>query len=370
VTDIPADVVAWVRAVFAEGNARITEKLARNPNTPEESLDLTWIEHLSRYSSPTTLGSEWVVKIESHFLGGMRHFGGWEIADIGMFVFLRLAPEERVSKVALLQSKRLYPNGTPIREELPIDYEIGLARLADPESESLPLGLGSEFKFTDESRYRALRRESDQIDAITAYQEKNRLKVYYQLYNPWTVPFTQTIPLAGYQSPEGAPDLGVRIIPAGTMLERLAEQDGATPKLADLAELSPLPPHGWRLEEFVCDELLGCREGDRSPTTGSSASSTGERERLPPQSRFPSKPPLQSHRSTLRGMADGSQKKVREDAKRAQAKYLRTKGRLDQAGQERRESFERAKAAGLSLAEIGNAVGLHRTRVDQILRGK
>jgi len=69
-------------------------------------------------------------------------------------------------------------------------------------------------------------------------------------------------------------------------------------------------------------------------------------------------------------MPDAAQHKACEDAKRSQAKYERAKEGLDVAGKERRESFQRAKAAGLSLAQIGKAVGLHRSRVDQILRGR
>jgi len=63
-------------------------------------------------------------------------------------------------------------------------------------------------------------------------------------------------------------------------------------------------------------------------------------------------------------------RKVRADAQRAQAKFERAKGQLNEASEERRASFQRAKAAGMSLAEIGEAVGLHRSRVDQILHGK
>jgi hypothetical protein len=69
-------------------------------------------------------------------------------------------------------------------------------------------------------------------------------------------------------------------------------------------------------------------------------------------------------------MPDSAQRKARQDAKRSQAKYEQAKKKLDVAGEERRESFQRAKAAGLSLAQIGEAVGLHRSRVDQILRGR
>jgi len=261
--EIPGDVLSWIRRLFAEGNARITEKLNRNPNLPEGSLDLTWIEHLSQFSAAERLPSQWLVRIESHYLGGLRHFRNWEIADIGLLVFLRPAPGEAINKVALLQSKRLYPNGVPIQHETQVEYEIGFARLADPEVLAVPIGPSTDFRFTEDSRYGALRRESDQVGAITDYQRDVGLRVYYQLYNPWTVPFEQRIPLAGYSPPEGIPDLGVRVAPAQAVHAVLDRQDGATPRLRDVADLSPLPNYGWRLEEFVCDELLACREGDR-----------------------------------------------------------------------------------------------------------
>jgi hypothetical protein len=152
VTDLPDQILSWVRSVFAACNARTTEKLSMSPNAPEESLDLTWIEHVSGFSSPVTMDSGWLVKIETHYLGGMRHFRRWEIADIGVLVHLRLGEKGRRSKVALLQSKRLYPDGTPIREETLVDYEIGFARLADPEDEVLSMGFDTEFRFTEESR--------------------------------------------------------------------------------------------------------------------------------------------------------------------------------------------------------------------------
>jgi hypothetical protein len=260
VTVIPDDVMQWLRSVFMECNARVTEKLVRNPNAPEESFDLTWIEQLSRFASPAMLDSGWAIKIESHYLGGMRHYRRWEIADIGVLVFLRLGPDERRSKLALLQSKRLFPDGTPIREETLVDFETGLARLADPEDSSLSVGFGAEFRFTEDSRYRALRAGSDQVLAITEYQADADLKVYYQLYNPWSMPFTQHVPLARYTAPTGTPDLGVRVVPAALMHTKL--QGERSPRLNELIELDALPDHGWRLESFMCDELLGCREGD------------------------------------------------------------------------------------------------------------
>lgn len=68
-------------------------------------------------------------------------------------------------------------------------------------------------------------------------------------------------------------------------------------------------------------------------------------------------------------MAD-AKKQARSEARRAQARFERTQGQLVDATKARQESFKRAAAAGLSMAEIAEAVGLHRTRVNQIIRGK
>jgi len=130
--ELPGHVMRWARGIFRECDRRIAEKLANNPNAPEESLDLTWIEHLTRYSSAVALGSSWVAKIETHYLGGMKHFYGWEIADVGVLVFVKTSGQLRQSKVALLQSKRLYPGNKKVLEATMSDYEIGFARLADP----------------------------------------------------------------------------------------------------------------------------------------------------------------------------------------------------------------------------------------------
>jgi F0F1-type ATP synthase membrane subunit b/b' len=59
--------------------------------------------------------------------------------------------------------------------------------------------------------------------------------------------------------------------------------------------------------------------------------------------------------------------KARRDLRRAQANYERTVGK---AKTERLESFKRAQAAGLSLREISKEVGMHWTRVGELLRGE
>lgn len=69
-------------------------------------------------------------------------------------------------------------------------------------------------------------------------------------------------------------------------------------------------------------------------------------------------------------MAGDAKKKARADVKRAQSKFARVHGQLDEVGEARRQSFERAQAAGLSMRDIAKETGLHFTRVAQILRKK
>jgi hypothetical protein len=69
-------------------------------------------------------------------------------------------------------------------------------------------------------------------------------------------------------------------------------------------------------------------------------------------------------------MAEKARQKALADVRKAQAEFERLQVRVEKGREVRRESFERARAAGLSLAEIGKAAKLHRSRVDQILHGK
>jgi hypothetical protein len=62
--------------------------------------------------------------------------------------------------------------------------------------------------------------------------------------------------------------------------------------------------------------------------------------------------------------------KARDDVRRTQAEFASAQKGMEAAREARRKSFERARAAGLTLAEIGEAAELHRSRVDQILHGR
>jgi hypothetical protein len=69
-------------------------------------------------------------------------------------------------------------------------------------------------------------------------------------------------------------------------------------------------------------------------------------------------------------MTSDAKRKVRTDVKRAQSKFERTGSQHEQARKARRESFERAREAGLTLREIGEAADLHLTRVREVLSKK
>lgn len=69
-------------------------------------------------------------------------------------------------------------------------------------------------------------------------------------------------------------------------------------------------------------------------------------------------------------MAKDERQKARADVRRAQVKLEDAQGKVEEARQARRESFERARKAGLTLREIGEAADLHWTRVGNVLGKK
>jgi hypothetical protein len=66
-------------------------------------------------------------------------------------------------------------------------------------------------------------------------------------------------------------------------------------------------------------------------------------------------------------MADAAKQKARRAVRVAQAKF---DGEQDAAQRARRKAFTKAQKAGLTLRDIAQEVGLHHTRVGQIIRGE
>jgi hypothetical protein len=67
-------------------------------------------------------------------------------------------------------------------------------------------------------------------------------------------------------------------------------------------------------------------------------------------------------------MPKNSKEKALAEVRRAQSSFERTQSRLGQDSEARRTSFERARKAGATLREIGEAAGLHWSSVAEALR--
>jgi hypothetical protein len=144
-----------------------------------------------------------------------------------------------------------------------IDYEIGFARIADPEDLARSITASTEFKFTDTCKYGAMSAGSEQSEAIEAYLKQNGIPVHYQFYNPVDVPFAAQIPLQKRLTLQGQPALGIRVMRATDVhgvLSKLVK--GGHPSLAQLKAVQGYDGlGGWSLENFIVDLFLGCREG-------------------------------------------------------------------------------------------------------------
>ncbi len=261
----PAEVHRYVSAVFRAANRRTAEKIARVPNSSEPSVDLTLIESLTQYAGPRVVAPGWAVRLDVHYLGGLRHFHRWEIADIGVLVFAKQRGTVLAKKVALLQSKRLYPDAGGIVEETQEDYRIGFGNLL-PGSPVMPsIALSHTFNFTPQCRYKALIVGDNQYKAIQAYESNLKLPVHYLFYNPWRVPSTYHYPTTGRVKLGRRANGGCRVIPAQTLRAALAHQSSNyQPSFADMAGLvsrGATHANGWRLEHFMANLVMKCREG-------------------------------------------------------------------------------------------------------------
>lgn len=176
-------------------------------------------------------------------------------------LFVREAGSAHVRKVVLLQSKRLYPKHTAIREFHDLDFEIGMARLADPENDRKRLAVRSDFEFDHECKYRAVLVRDKQYQAIEKYETENKLRVYYSLYNPPVFPYTKTVPSKTGERFNEDVSLGVRVVPSKDLRQQIGSKiDGYMPSAADLLPISQT--YGWALEEFIVDHFMQCKEGD------------------------------------------------------------------------------------------------------------
>ena len=198
---LPDDVLEFLEDIFEECNLAVSRKISKMPNVHETSLDMTFLEQLSNYSVPVRLNSGWTVRLETHYLGGGRHVGPWEIADIGFLVMFRRAGQLVRSKIALLQSKRLYPIEEDFEEDEPLCHPGGFGSLHD--SKQIPLAISKPRKFTfkQASRYKALRKGDNQYERIEDFENDSGIPVHYMFYHPLRVPYSQQCPTNHLKEP-------------------------------------------------------------------------------------------------------------------------------------------------------------------------
>jgi hypothetical protein len=239
---IPQDVRCWLSDVFASCNERAASTLTRVPTIHEVPLDMTFIQHFMWVSAPQRFPSGWIVDINAHYLGGGRHYGEWdgwprrwEIADIGLLVVFRRGGDMLRSKVALLQSKRLYPDEQELAEDNPTEYAIDFRGLFHSDYDWRTVVESRQFGFTENSRYKALMTGTQQYNAISSYESQRGVPVYYLLYNPLQIPSTAVVPVTAERDASGPCEVGCRIVPARGLRGALADRPtGYSPAYGEL----------------------------------------------------------------------------------------------------------------------------------------
>lgn len=262
---VPKEVVTYVRKVFRACDKALSLRIERVPNAHETSLDMLLIDELASYASPAVVGKGWTVRIDTHFLGGRRHFYSWEVADIGLLVYVRLGGNLYATKVALLQSKRLSPSaGGVVEDDTKEDYQIGFARLIPSKGPVASLARPTTFKFDRASKYSALLAGDDQAKAIAEFEQHRKIPIHYLLYNPWSVPSQMSMPLTSAPKLSGSGNAGTRVLPAVEIQQVLAGKSKTyRPSFKDIEGLVGVGKHlaGWPIDYFVADLVMGCKQG-------------------------------------------------------------------------------------------------------------
>ncbi|WP_186052927.1 hypothetical protein [Burkholderia gladioli] len=268
-TEIPEVVIEYVRSVFAAANDKVTRTMSVHPSMHEESLDHILVMELSSTPPAFFARDEVGVSLESHWLGGRHMFDRWEIADIAFFVILRRAGHLTARKVALLQTKRLYSKEIPVAPIDPFDYQVGIGRLVDRTDPTVPMALQRRFRFEGQCTYAAMTAGHEQVRRIDQYERSRDIPVYYGFYNPLVVPYDADYPASDGHPPVASNEVGMRVLTARIVHAALASLDAGRAPTFDGLTTSQLDPtdaaseHGWRIENFVADEVLRCRQGRR-----------------------------------------------------------------------------------------------------------
>lgn len=265
---LPPDVIAWIKRIFEQCNNAVTHQLSLIPFTHEPALDQLLIAEIQKAATPVVLPSEWTVFIDTHFLGGRALFHNWEVADIGILVVFRDRGRIVRSKVALLQSKRLYAKEQKSAENLLPEYRMGFGRLIGSDEEYGKFIKSRTFHFDERSAYLAMKTQDEQWHAIEGYQAARKIPVYYLFYNPIVIPWAQELPAKPLNLKPRKVRVGTRVVGAKEVMAACSTiPKGGSPTYSLLTGSLPDPFRqaknrgGWRLEHFVADLLMQCHVG-------------------------------------------------------------------------------------------------------------
>jgi len=270
--EIPKEIFAFVNTHFSDCNNEIAHTLSTFPGIREEALDSNFIAYFQKRPGPFKITSSWNIRYEAHFIGGGNHFDTWEVADIGLMVIFRRKGKIVRSKMAFLQSKKLYPANIRLVQRDPLN-RMGMGRLLETDEEHAELITRKNVSFNELSKYKAFKKDSQQQIAMSAFQNRFQINMYYLFYNPLCIPHSIVSSLE-VEIDMTDNIVGCRVLTKNHLDEALSIHPSSyRPSYGDIKYMLPKPfmddKHigGWRLEYFVADLILGCKEGliDDSP---------------------------------------------------------------------------------------------------------
>jgi hypothetical protein len=273
---LPEEVLAFLVELLADCNRRIAFQLSVFPNAHEEALDLLLISHFASMQGVVKFGEHWTLRIDAHYIGGGRHYRTWEVADIGLLAIFRTNGRIVRSKIAFLQSKKLYASPIKFREQDPL-YRTGMGRLLVTDEEHQELVEPKLLTYSTKSKYKALKAKDEQQDAMKHFSDLHGVKLQYLLYNPSVIPWSIKTPVE--QLPTiSENEVGCRVVPSAVVNSTLQNKAAAySPSYLEITNAfeREVPGNtsgggGWRLEHFVTSLFLNGDEAtvDDSPNFG------------------------------------------------------------------------------------------------------
>ena len=271
--DIPQDVTRYVKSLFRKCNKLLSQDLSRFPSIREESLDSNLILYFSQNQAPVRLASNWIVRIDTYFIGGGRHFGTWEVADIGIMMIFRHKGKVVKSKLVMLQSKKLYANILKYNPNENNFGRYGLGSFIESDEYHNEVTSKRLMEFKDNSKYLAFKKNSSQQSTMGHFERRWGMDLHYLFYNPIRIPLTVEMPIVEQPVLTGN-KVGCRVIAKIDLDSALSSlTKGQSPSYSHIRDNLPNKLNGlesaggWKLETFVANLMLQCKAGliDDSP---------------------------------------------------------------------------------------------------------